>query len=288
MRDPCFTIQEPDSLSGAASSGAPSSGAPETPLIVEIPHAGLFVPPPFMPELLASARSIGKDADLHVDDLYEEAHLEGATLLIARTSRYVVDLNRSEDDVDAGAVIGGQVPSSPRGVVWRITTEGDRALTGPLHREAFERRLAEVYRPYHAALRGLIARKQKRFGIAVVLAGHSMPSVARAAHGDAGKVRADVVPGSRGRTSAAAKYIDAVDAHARARGWTVAHDDPYKGGFTTQHYGRPHENVHVVQVELARRLYMDETTYRRTPGAFEDVRAWCRGLAAKLGRLASA
>ena len=119
----------------------------------------------------------------------------------------------------------------------------------------------------------------------MILAAHSMPSVARLAHGDAGQVRADVVPGTRGRTSAAPKYIDAVDAHARARGWSVAHDDPYKGGFTTQHYGRPRDHVHVVQVELARRLYMDEGTYRPIPGAFDDVRAWCRALVRRLGEL---
>jgi N-formylglutamate amidohydrolase len=272
MRDAPFVIHEP--------------AGRETPLIVEIPHAGLSVPPSFMPELLASARAIGRDADLYVDELYEDAPLEGASVLVSRTSRYVVDLNRAEDDVDAAAAARGRVPSSPRGVVWRITTEGAPALAAPLRDEVFEHRLDVVYRPYHAALRALIAHKQKSFGTAVILAGHSMPSVARVAHSDRGQVRADVVPGSRGRTSAAGRYIDAVDAHARSRGWRVAHDEPYKGGFTTQHYGRPDTGVHVVQVEIARRLYMDETTYRRTPGAFDDVRGWCRELVALLGRLA--
>jgi len=271
MRDPPFVLHEPK--------------GPETALIVEIPHAGVLVPPPFMPELVASARAIGRDADLYVDDLYEDAHLDGASMLVARTSRYVVDLNRAEDDLDPQAAVSGKGPSSPRGVVWRTTTEGDRALLGPLRPDALELRLSEVYRPYHAALRELIRRKVETFGRAVVLAAHSMPSVARATHRDPGSARADVVPGSRGRTSAAPKYIDAVDAHARARGWTVAHDQPYKGGFTTQHYGSPAKNVHVVQVELARRLYMDEASFRRTPGAFEDVRAWCRHLARTLGQL---
>jgi N-formylglutamate deformylase len=263
----------------------PTGTPAETALIVEIPHAGVCVPPPFMPELLASARAIGRDADLYVDDLYEEAHLDGASMLVARTSRYVVDLNRAEDDVDAQSAVSGQVPSSPRGLVWRVTTEGDRALTGPLRKDALELRLTQVYRPYHAALRALVRRKLSTFGRAVILAAHSMPSVARVAHGDEGRARADVVPGTRGRTSAAAKYIDAVDAHARGRGFTVAHDEPYKGGFTTQHYGRPSENVHVVQVELARRLYMNEATYRPLPGAFDEVRAWCRDLARLLGKL---
>jgi N-formylglutamate deformylase len=279
MRDAPFFVREPASL---------GSRSGETALIVEIPHAGVFVAPQYMPELLASARAIGRDADLYVDDLYEEAYLDGASMLVSRTSRYVVDLNRSEDDLDSQSAVSGRAPSSPRGVVWRTTTEGDRALGAPLRHDVLEQRLSEVYRPYHEALQALIARKVATFGRAVILAAHSMPSVARLAHGDAGQVRADVVPGSRGRTSAAAKYIDAVDAHARRRGWTVAHDDPYKGGFTTQFYGRPREHVHVVQVELARRLYMDEAAYRRTPGAFDEVRAWCRELARTLGALSVA
>ena len=276
MRDAPFLLHEPKALGERAG---------ETALIVEIPHAGVFVPPEFMPELIASARAIGRDADLYVDDLYEEATLDGASMLVSRTSRYVVDLNRAEDDVDAQSAESGQVPSSPRGVVWRLTTEGDPSLKAPLRKEALELRLAGVYRPYHAALRALIRRKLTTFGRVVILAAHSMPSVAQKAHGDVGRVRADVVPGTRGRTSAAAKYIDAVDAEARRRGWTVAHDDPYKGGFTTQFYGRPRDDVHVVQVELARRLYMDETTYRRLPGAFDEVRDWCRSLARTLGKL---
>jgi N-formylglutamate amidohydrolase len=277
MRDAPFVVHEPSSL---------GKQSRETPLIVEIPHAGVFVAPQFMPDLVASARAIGRDADLHVDDLYEEACEEGASLLVSRTSRYVVDLNRAEHDIDSQSAVSGQLSSSPRGVIWRLTTEGDRALTAPLRQDVLELRLAGVYRPYHAALQTLIQRKVATFGHAVILAAHSMPSVARVMHGDAGQVRADVVPGSRGRTSAAAKYIDAVDAHARQRGWSVAHDEPYKGGFTTQHYGRPRDNVHVVQVELARRLYMNEATYRTTPGAFEDVRGWCRALVRKLGAIA--
>ena len=73
--------------------------------------------------------------------------------------------------------------------------------------------------------------------------------------------------------------------HARASGWSVRHDEPYRGGFTTSHYGRPKEGVHAIQVELARRQYMDEE--RLVPHTrFPEVRAWCRGLVAKLGELA--
>jgi len=97
-------------------------------------------------------------------------------------------------------------------------------------------------------------------------------------------VRADVVPGTRGRTSASATFIDCVDAQARAAGLSVAHDDPYQGGYTTQHYGRPDLKVHVVQVELARRLYMDEPTLSKHLG-FERMRNWCTGLTKSLGAI---
>lgn len=255
----------------------------ETPLTVEVPHAGLFVDGPALSRLAAPARSIGRDADLYVDDLYASVAAEGATLLTSHVSRYVCDLNRSELDVDPEAVEGAPPHArATRGIVWRLTSEGARVLEAPLPRAELERRLDAYYRPYHRTLSAILERKRAKFGFAVLLAAHSMPSVGRAGHGDPQAVRADVVPGTRGRTSASPAFIDCVDAHARAAGLTVAHDDPYQGGYTTQHYGRPDLKVHVVQVELARRLYMDEPTLTKHAG-FDRIHAWCTGLARALG-----
>ena len=64
---------------------------PESPMVVEIPHSGIAIPPQFLAPMIAPARAIGRDADLYVDALYDAAPDEGATLLVARTSRYVVD-----------------------------------------------------------------------------------------------------------------------------------------------------------------------------------------------------
>lgn len=257
----------------------------ETPVIVEIPHAGLWVDGPALATLAAPARSIGRDADLWVDELYANAPAKGATMIVSHVSRYLVDLNRSEKDVDAESVEGAP-PSAraTRGIVWRLTSEGTRVLDAPLSRRELERRLDKYYRPYHGAVAELIVRKRKRFGHAIVIAAHSMPSVGRGANGDAQIHRADVVPGTRGRTSASPRFIDAVDAEARAAGFSVSHDDPYQGGFTTVHYGRPKEAAHVVQVELARRLYMDETTLQKNAG-FARVRSFCTELVARLGKI---
>jgi N-formylglutamate amidohydrolase len=269
---PFFTLIEPDRA--------------ETPVVVEIPHAGLHVPSHCLAQIVAPALSLGRDADLFVDSLYEDAPAEGATLLVGHVSRFVIDLNRAEADVDAECVEGAPaVPRTARGIIWRLSSDGATVLARPLTRAEFEDRVATCYRPYHEALAAALGRKREKFGYAVLLAAHSMPSIGRSAHGDRDVVRADIVPGTQGRTSAAASLIDAVDAHARREGWTVRHDEPYRGGYATQHYGRPEARVHAIQVELARRLYMDERTLRRGP-EFARVRAWCRALVAKLGKTA--
>ncbi len=263
----------------------------ETPVIVEVPHAGLWIDGPAFATLSAPARSIGRDADLYVDELYAAAPAHGATVLVSHLSRYVVDMNRSEADLDAEVIEGAPATArATRGIVWRLTSEGRRLHDAPLPMRELDRRLDSFYRPYHRTIAALIERKRQKFGHAILLAGHSMPSQGRSVGGGTGidrvAHRADVVPGTRGRTSAASVFIEAVDVLARARGFTLAHDDPYQGGFTTTNYGRPAQASHVVQVELARRLYMDEVSLQKNAG-FERTREFCTDLVVRLGTIRS-
>lgn len=257
----------------------------ELPVVVEIPHAGVFVDAASLANLSAPARAIGQDADLFVDELYAGAADLGATVLAAMASRYVCDLNRAEGDVDGLAVQGAPARSAPHGLIWRSTTENVPALSAPLEPRELTRRLDLVYRPYHRTLASLLQAKRAKFGFAILICAHSMPSSGRPGHIDAGRERADVVPGSRGRTSAAPEVIEAPERLARQMGWTVAHDDPYRGGFSTAQYGRPDLNVHAVQVELARRLYMDEQALVIKSNEFDIVRSYCQALVAHLGSL---
>lgn len=267
----------------------PTAG--ESPLVVEVPHAGLWIDPEALAYTVAPARSIARDADLYVDRLCEDVPAEGASLIVANASRLVVDLNRSEADCDGEAVEGGSRSPFPRGLIWRLTTDGDPILSERLPRRELDRRLTTIYRPYHRAVDALIQRKLARFGFAVLLCAHSMPGQPRGPGqppgGDAGRggapfFRADLVPGTRGRTTASGIVIDRVDAHGRSFGWTIRHDDPYRGGFSTAFYGRPLRGVHAVQIEIARRLYMDETSLRIDPQGFRAVREFVRTLAARL------
>jgi N-formylglutamate deformylase len=261
--------------------------ADATPVLVEVPHAGLVVPAEIVGEMEAPRNARLRDADVYVDRLFAAAPSFGATLLAARYSRFVVDLNRAEDDVDAATVHDHPAPrpSQPRGVVWRLATDGRPLMKRPLSNEAFERRLDACYRPYHRQLDAEIRRLRETFGHAILLAAHSMPSVGRALHGDTGIRRADVVPGTRGRTSADARVIDLVDAHFKAAGLSVRHDDPYRGGYSTGHYGRPRENVHAIQIELNRALYVDEQTFEPKEPQFAELSALLGRLVEKLGAL---
>lgn len=254
-------------------------------VLVEVPHAGLELDGEALATLAAPARALGADADLYVDELYADAPDTGAALIASRVSRYVCDLNRAETDVDPLAVEGGTARSSPHGFVWRTTTEGRPAILGPISRSEYERRVERYHRPYHRRITELLEERRARHGFAIVLCAHSMPSRGRDGHDDAGVERADVVPGTRGRTTAGTPVIALVERLAADHGLRLRHDEPYRGGFTTGNYGRPGDGIHAIQIELARRLYMDERTLARRPAEFARLRAFCKTVVAELGRL---
>lgn len=262
--------------------------APEVPVIVEVPHAGLTLDAESLSTLVAPALAIGRDADLYVDELYADAPDAGATLLSARMSRYVCDLNRSEQDVDRDTVLGATGRASPHGLIWRSTTDNRAAIARPLPKSELERRLQAYYRPYHDCLDELVRERLARHGFVILVSGHSMPSRGRDGHDDPGRDRADVVPGTRQRSTAAAAVIEITERVAAQFHLGLAHDEPYRGGHTTVRYGRPATGIHAIQIELNRKLYMDEQTLAKKPNEFRVMRSFCRALVEDLAQLRQA
>jgi N-formylglutamate deformylase len=250
----------------------------DSPVLVEVPHAGLWLDAEAASWTNAPARCLAQDADLYVDELFAQSPAHGATLLVARLSRYVVDLNRSRDDFDGLAVEGGPLRERPRGVIWRLSSDGMPVLRERLPIAEYERRIERFHRPYHATLEALLTRKRQRFGFAILLCAHSMPTPRTRATA----ALADIVPGTRGRTAAAERWIDVVEHTARERGLRVQHDVPYRGGYTTGHYGRPADGWHAIQVEIARRLYMDERRLSRSESGFAAMTDFSQDLVAAL------
>jgi len=247
----------------------------------------LQLPPEVEAEIDATRSAVLRDSDIYVDQLYQGAPGKGATLLVSRVSRYVVDLNRSPDDVDSAAVPrhprARHVPA--RGVVWRARTDGTPLLRSPLTLEQFTRRLTLFYEPYHQLLREVAAQIREEHGQVMILAAHSMPSAGRRPSGGGEVRRADIVPGTRGRSTADGRIIDLIDSHFREAGLSIKHDDPYRGGWTTSSYGAPKRGQHAVQIEINRALYVDERTSEIKTHDFVQLQAVLNQLLGKLGNL---
>ena len=125
-----------------------------------------------------------------------------------------------------------------------------------------ERRIDGLYHPYHQALRRLVEETEALFGGCLLVDCHSMPSAAGAVCGRDG---ADIVLGDCHGTACAPTILEAARRFLADRGFTVAINTPYAGGFTTEHYGDPPRRRHALQIEINRALYMDERNYRRKP-----------------------
>lgn len=258
-----------------------------SPVLVEVPHSGLRVPPEVESEIDATPSAMLRDSDIYVDQLYQRAPENGATLLVSRVSRYVVDLNRGPDDVDSAAVPrhpkARHIPA--RGVIWRARTDGTPLLRTPLTVEQFARRIELFYEPYHRTLRDVAAQIREQHGQVVIVAAHSMPSAGRRTVGGGEVRRADIVPGTRGRSTADGRIIDLIDSHFREAGLSVKHDEPYRGGWTTLTYGAPKRGQHAVQIELNRALYVDEQTSEIKKNDFAQLQTVLDQLVGKLGNL---
>lgn len=253
--------------------------APDTPVVVSVPHAGIGTDG--FSDALSPDLDVRCDADLFVDELYDGGP-RGA-FVRARLSRFVCDLNRHPDDVSARAVPEHPGPRNldGRGFLWEVTTTGAKALARPLTLPEWEAR-RDIHAGYHGVLAQALERARHRFGFAILVDGHSMPSVGRKGHTDSGRPRADIVPGDRLGQSCAPALSLLVGEHFTAHGLSVAFNDPYRGGFITAHHGRPADGVHAIQIEMRRDLYMDEAAFARIPEKMARLRGILGELLRKL------
>ena len=256
---------------------------PPTPLVISVPHAGISTTG--FSAALAPTLDVRCDADLFVDELY--AGTNPTAFIRAHLSRFVCDLNRHPDDVSPRAVPAHPAPRNAdgRGFLWEVTTTGSAALARPLTLPEWQAREA-IHAAYHGAIARALERARQRFGYAVLLDGHSMPSVGRAGHSDSGRTRAAIVPGDRRGTSCSPALSRLVGEHFEAAGFTVAFNDPYQGGYITTFHGKPAQDIHAIQIEMRRDLYMNEAAFTRSPDGFGRVIAPLGELVRKLERWA--
>ncbi len=236
------------------------------PILVDVPHAGEWIPDDVLSEMAVDGNTLKRDLDLYVDQFWTDATDYGATMIRSNVSRYVVDLNRAGDDISELTVIGGKRINKPgyyqdRGVVWRTTTDRIDVMSGPMTQAAFDKRIATFHTPYHQAIRSEIDRLVETFGICILLDAHSMPSLGRAGHSDSGTYRADIVPGDVKGKSCSLLLSNTLKHHYKEQGFSVQGNTPYQGGWITRHFGDPKNNIHAIQIEVNRALYMNEKNF---------------------------
>ena len=240
------------------------------PVIFASPHSGRTYPADFLAAARLDPLSLRRSEDGFVDDLFCAAPEHGAPLLSATFPRAFCDANREPWELDP-AMFADQLPpwvntTSARvgaglGTIARIVASGETIYRGKLSFAEAERRVRHFWQPFHETLEAMIAGTRAMFGVCLLVDCHSMPT-----HG-AGRPggKADFVLGDAHGTACNPLVTQFIERALTDLGYTVRRNDPYAGGYITRHYGRPREQVHVVQLEIARELYMDEARIERLP-----------------------
>lgn len=262
--------------------------AGSTPLVLDSPHSGTQYPEDFRHALDPAV--LRRAEDTHVEKLYDFAPALGVAWVEALFPRSYIDVNRNTTEVDVGMLEGEwahPVETDPaalqkvrlgKGLVWRLTDEGvplyDRSLTPTEVRS----RIEQCWQPYHAAVASAVEAAHARHGYSIHVNCHSMPAVASShATGQPGQVHADFVVGDRDGTTADPRLSRLVCEHLRSLGYDVAYNDPYKGVELVRRHSDPARHRHAVQVEVNRKLYMDEETLQPNAG-FDKLRRDLRSL----------
>ncbi|WP_054310786.1 N-formylglutamate amidohydrolase [Mesorhizobium sp. 1M-11] len=249
------------------------SGAEQrVPFVFNSPHSGRHYPNRFLAMAKLDRSTIRRSEDCYVDELFGSAIMLGAPMLAANFPRAYLDVNREPWELDPRMFIEPVPPycnirsarvAGGLGTIPRLVGEGLDIYAARLPiAEAFQR-IETVYKPYHETLKRLIASTHARFGYAVLIDCHSMPASVRTS--DQG-MRPDFIIGDRFGTSASAVLTQEAIALLNSMGYSVAYNKPYAGGFITEHYGRPVRNLHALQIEVNRGLYMNERTFQKSVG----------------------
>lgn len=258
--DPPFVVLDPD--------------RPAAPVVFASPHSGNVYPEHFVSAARLDAISLRSSEDAFIDELFTAAPKLGMPLIKARFPRAYVDVNREPWELDPG-MFADRLPeyvnhASPRasaglGTIARIVANGAEIYGSKLHFAEAKKRIETLYMPYHARLAALLAEMRRAWHGSLLIDCHSMPSLAGPSERQKGRRRVDFVLGDCHGQSCARGITDLVERTLTELGYAVTRNDPYAGGYTTRHYGRPQDGRHALQIEINRGLYMDEQSLAQRP-----------------------
>lgn len=260
-----------------------------TAVVLDSPHSGTRYPQDFGHS--CDFMALRRAEDTHVERLFEFASDLGAAWVEAHFPRSYLDANRDTTEIDEALLADGPWPGPielgpkvrlGKGLIWRLTDDGQPIYQRQLTVAEVHNRIQCCWTPYHRAVAEAVHAAHLRHGFCLHINCHSMPAVASShATEFPGLAHADVVLGNRDGTTASPALLDLMATHLRGLGYDVACNHPYKGVELVRRHGCPGEHRHSVQLEINRRLYMDEVTLEIHQG-FAPLRADLRTLVQRL------
>ena len=262
--------------------------APRSSLVLDSPHSGRWMPPDF--GAAVSVDELREGEDCFIDELYLPAVERGIPLLAAEFPRTYLDPNRHEHDIDPellaepwpGPVRASGKAGIGKSLIWR-TLDADRPIYDRrLTVAEVQRRVERCHRPYHEALATLLDAAHARFGVVHHLNCHSMNATTSVLiEGVDGQPRPDMVLGDRDGTTCAPEFTAFVHGFLRDLGYDVRINDPFKGVELVRAWADPAAGRHSLQIEINKRLYMDDQPIARN-AHFERLQGRLMALLAAL------
>ena len=226
----------------------------KVPFILSVPHCGTDFPEELKDHYVPEKMAAPDDTDWFVHRLYEFASDLGITIIYAKYSRWVIDLNRDPESAplyNDGRIITGLTPDTD-------------FLGDPIYRNKdlvpdqneVERRLEKYYWPYYKAIQDLLNERKSEFGKALLWDAHSIRQHVPTIRKD---FFPDMILGNNDETSASKSLIDCSLTNLKNGPFQVNHNTPFKGGHITRYFGKPDQGIHALQLEMNKILYMDDT-----------------------------
>ena len=249
----------------------------KVPVILSSPHSGVEFPDELKTHFRAELMAQPDDTDWFVHDLYNFAPALGITVIHARYSRWVIDLNRNPESVPLyadGRIITELVP--------KTDFLGNEIYVDKSHLPddaEIERRKANYYRPYYEKIESLLAERIAEFGRVLLWDAHSIRRFVPTIQGEPFP---DLILGDNDEKSADKTIIEiALDGLKRGK-FGVNHNSPFKGGNITRSFGKPEKRIHALQLEMAKTNYMNDDELTFNENRANEVRNVLRPVFEKL------
>ena len=256
-----ITIYKPENLSSAC--------------VFSSPHSGRNYSEAFIKSTKLDYMTLRSSEDFYLDNIFENTLRTGTSFIKANFPRAFLDLNREPFELDPD-MFTDKLPSFVNstskkvalglGTVPKVVSIGTEIYSKKLLWKEAEKRIENYYFPYHMHLKQLLIKNKSKFGLAIVIDCHSMPSNTQTSLGSKHVQIPDIILGDNFGKSCDSRITNFIKSFFLNRGYSVRRNNPYSGGFITQNYGRPKNNFHAIQIEINRSLYMDEHSIQLNDG----------------------